>query len=556
MAKVSASSRLVGFFDALLAELGDVYCDTPEKEFAVERFRTRARKRAEFNKPELRHKAFSDFLEINKLVGEKNIRLQSLDINNARLFIETALERYTKSEVPEAIQETLSGDILLRNWRFGPGASNGVSGTHAAVKISQRMTCTARAEPLVAILRKANPYFNCYDAANGSGTAVVSGSRLEAVPKNEDTWRTIAIEPMGNMVLQLAAGRYLEDTLRYIGLDISNQQTKNKRLAKIGSLDGSLATIDMKSASDMIKLELVRLLFPKPWWNLIQKIRSPSTKVQVGKKATEVVDVDLNMVSTMGNGFTFPLMTLILSALIYAYRCRKGGPNLFIDWSQTAVFGDDVIVYSHEYDGICETFESAGFVINKDKSFSTGPFRESCGGDYYLGYDCTPVYVRSLLRDTEIFIAINQIVSWCATHKVFLPGTLIYLKSLLQCRPYLVPEWCSPYSGILTAQCGRRYKYLKIKVERFVYKEDPFMMMLAIAGYIDGLGHNHITKFDTTEVRKTASTEPTFTPRAKCLRVRVKDARLPRGYLDGANPLIRTASQSQFASMQSEAIFG
>lgn len=539
MNTADADCRLDSFFNALLVELGDVYSDTPAKEFAVDRFRGRMRKRADFHKPELKAKAISDFISLNEEVGLKGgPTLDAFDINNASLFITTALERYTKSREPDSIQESFSAKILFDNWRFGPGASNGVKGTHAAEKIEQSMTCTTLAVPLVSYLRRTNPYFNCFDAMNGGGVTVVSGSRLEAVPKNEDTWRTIAIEPLGNMVLQLAAGRYLEDTLRFIGLDISTQQPKNKRLAMIGSVHDSLATIDMKSASDMISTELVLALLPKRWFDLLYSIRSSYCQVE------GLPDVKLNMISTMGNGFTFPLMTLILTSLIYAYRCRHGGPNLFLDWKETAVFGDDVIVPVKECSGVCELFQQAGFVINTTKSFSEGPFRESCGGDYYQGVDVTPPYVRSLREDPDVYVAINQVLSWCGTHKVLLPATLIFLKKCLKRGPYLVPEWMSPFQGILTAQCSTRYKHLQLVVERKFYNEGPFKVMLAVAGYIESFG---LDSKGTEIVR--------YTPRAKRLSVCVKDSRLPRGYLDGADPLTRTARVSSFVSILTEAIF-
>jgi hypothetical protein len=255
---------------------------------------------------------------------------RSLDkevIANAKHFITVMLERFTTSLDPLSIQSTLEVSFLYDNWRYGPGASNGVKGTHTADKIVQDMTCTARCEPLVLRLRSTNPYFVAFDGRKGvSGTRQIRGSRLSTVPKNEDTERTIAIEPSGNMCLQLAAGSYLEGVLRYIGLDIRSQQPKNKAMACRGSLDDSIATIDLSSASDRISLDLVRALMPEKWVALLETLRSPEIAVRSGSSSQEEW-VELNMISTMGNGFTFPLMTLLIVALIYAYRCTRGGPT-------------------------------------------------------------------------------------------------------------------------------------------------------------------------------------------------------------------------------------
>jgi hypothetical protein len=399
-------ARLTTFFTTLLEEL---LASGPQNG-AVHRQVQRARKRARFRREDLRGLAIADFLAINERVGEiqKNSPpSQVLDrriLSNAQYFITNVLERFTSTFDELAIQQPLEMSFLFSNWRFGPGASNGVKGTHTADKISQDMTCTALCEPLVLKLRRSSPYFTARDGHKGvSGTTLIGGSKLTTVPKNEDTERTIAIEPSGNMSLQLAAGMYLEGALRHIGLDIRNQQQKNIAMAKRGSQDGSIATLDLKSASDMISIDLVRALLPCAWFDLLIKLRSPTITVPSdGKAGNEDRQVELNMISTMGNGFTFPLMTLILVALIYGYRCTRGGPSLYIDWSNTCVFGDDIIIPTHEYSGFVDVLTKAGLIVNYDKSYSAGSFRESCGGDFLNGVDVTPFYVKSLVAEPDV----------------------------------------------------------------------------------------------------------------------------------------------------------
>lgn len=517
------SNSLLKLFDVMQDELYRSTARSEESEFARLRLSARARKRASIVKPELAAKTIDAFIASNNLVADVVVRLDQEIIDNAKYFLTIVLERYTKSFDPDSLQETLVTDFLWDNWRFGPGSSNGVKGTHTAEKITQLMTCTAPCESFVRHLRFDNTYFRLYDESCGwSGVSLVNGSRLTTVPKNEDTERTIAIEPLGNMAMQLAAGRYLENTLRYIGLDISTQQEKNKLLSQRGSIDGSIATIDLKSASDMISPMLVRLLMPPEWFRLLMRIRSPSTKLPDGR------EIQLNMMSTMGNGFTFPLMTLLLVSLIYGMRCQSGGPNLRVDWTNTAVFGDDIIVPVHEYQKMTEILEGAGLIVNHDKSFHQGYFRESCGGDYYKGVNVTPFYIRSIRTDPEIYVVINQVLLWCAQNKIWLTKTLAFLIKQLRGSVFIVPEWANSNQGILSATCSRRYKYLSVTpFRRKLRRDHPFEMMLAVGGYIEESDSDHL-----------------FTPRADKQKVKIRAARLPRGYLDGHDPITRTRSVS------------
>ena len=60
------------------------------------------------------------------------------------------------------------------------------------------------------------------------------------------------------------------------------------------------------------------------------------------------------------------------------------------------VYGDDIIVPVDMMEPVAAGLEAFGLRVNSSKSFGTGRFRESCGGDYYEGVWITPVRVRSL----------------------------------------------------------------------------------------------------------------------------------------------------------------
>jgi len=521
-------ARLDSLFQKLSVDLANSNKrDNP----AVQRLALRMRKRAMYNRPELDDAGFAQFLDTNEKVGNFSVRLDQQLVRDAQYFIETILWRYNSTLDDSNIQEHMDINHLFDLWRFGPGASNEVSGTHCAEKIEQAMTCTQSAEDLVVNLRSRSPYFSAFDALNGMGTSLVEGSKLTTVPKNEETVRIIAIEPSGNMALQLAAGQYLTNVLKHIGLDISKQQPINKAYAHRGSIDGSLATIDLKSASDMISPELIRILFPRKWYDLLMKVRSDYTTIKG-------VKVKLNMISTMGNGFTFPLMTLCIVALIYAFRAQRNGPTLYVSWEDTAVFGDDIIVPVTEYVDFCCVLQDAGFVVNTDKSYYTGPFRESCGGDYYEGVDITPFYVRSLESDSDIYVVINQVLSWVIKHKVLTHQTLAFLATLIK-DPLFVPEWSNPDQGILTQQVESRYKFLQPKaIHKKIDVNHFFLMPLAVGGYVFSHGP-----------------DVCYTPRQFKTRYVVRRGRLPKGYLSGYDPRKWTESDSAFSASLSSLFF-
>jgi len=493
-------------------------CELYENNEAVKRLVKRYNKRfPSGNEKPLERAAYDDFLRCNAEVSKPC--LDSFVVNNARVFIERALWRFTKEYV-DVPQSTLDVGTLLSLWKFGPGASNGVKGTHFVDKVKQKWTCTNRAEPIVKLVHYTNPHLKQFFA--DSGTMCIDGSRITTVPKNQEKRRTIAIEPSGNMALQLAAGMYLEGALRRIGIDITTQADINKSLAQSASLGDKLSTIDLKNASDMISIDLVRQLMPHDWSELLQIIRSDEATV-------EGIQHKLNMISTMGNGFTFPLMTLIFVALYYGYRCSVNKQKSFrLDFSEFGVFGDDIILPSDDFCGFCDVLVQAGLVINTEKSYQYGPFKESCGGDFYNGANITPFYIKDLSSKAHVYIALNQVLSWCGIQKVCFYNTLNYLRSLIDGKLFLVPFWSDDYSGVRTSRVPMRYSMLVRKTVSIPFKGDEQLGLLCVlGGYVESpvmkKGLCPGAAYTTRECEKKSS------------YVR-KDTRLPRGFLDGRSP--------------------
>jgi len=98
----------------------------------------------------------------------------------------------------------------------------------------------------------------------------------------------------------------------------------------------------------------------------------------------------------MGNGFTFPLESLIFYAAA-AVCCEK----LQLPLQEVSVYGDDVIVPVGAYELFSSFSSFLGFTVNPVKSFSTGNFRESCGSHYWKGVSTKPLFLVDSLTSTQ-----------------------------------------------------------------------------------------------------------------------------------------------------------
>lgn len=270
------------------------------------------------------------------------------------------------------------------------------------------------------------------------GISVVAGNRTSTVPKRTDIRRTICTEPSLNMFAQLGLGRYFEDFLKAdFGIDLSNQQEVNRNLAHLGSQSGLLATIDLSSASDTISLDMVRWALPAPFMGYIEALRSPVTDLPSGRS------VPLYMVSTMGNGFTFPLQTLLFSSVVSAVYTLKGYKQ--VNSVNFGANGDDLIVKSDCFAMVNRLITLLGFKVNESKSYSVGSFRESCGGDYFDGNPTRGVYIKRLGTLQDRLVAYNRLNLWSTERGIPLPRTLEFLRGGYN---RLVPMWEADDAGI------------------------------------------------------------------------------------------------------------
>jgi len=286
--------------------------------------------------------------------------------------------------------------------------------------------------------------------AKSFGFESVCGSRLSFVPKSRVISRTICTEPVLNMLFQKGIAGVLERRLRQVfHIDLSKQPALNAAMAREGSISGRFGTIDLSSASDSISTKMLECILPAEPLEWLKRCRSPLTTLPGGLK------VDLHMISSMGNGYTFPLQTILFASLVaatyrvFGIRLEYPQKSIFEGvpiFGNFAVFGDDIIVDRRVYSTVSDCLELLGFKVNRDKSFNEGLFRESCGHDYYFGHNVRGVYVKKLLTSGDIYSAINRLNIWSSKHGILLPRAVSYLRT--GCRFLGVPFDESDDAGI------------------------------------------------------------------------------------------------------------
>lgn len=241
-------------------------------------------------------------------------------------------------------------------------------------------------------------------------------NKVSFVPKTATTHRSIAVEPLLNAYVQSGVDSWMRDRLLEWGYDLKDQG-RNAHLAWVGSSLGTLATMDLSAASDSISIALCRAVLPPDWFEFLDCIRSPSYSYRGETHRYEKF-------VTMGNGFCFPLQTLLYAAAVRAAIHYTGCERTH------SVYGDDIIVPTSAFELTKQILNFAGFTVNPDKSFCSGPFRESCGADWYNGLDVRPVYLDyHLSGETQLMIF----------HNVTLRSALT--STFFECVRPLLREW-------------------------------------------------------------------------------------------------------------------
>jgi len=327
-----------------------------------------------------------------KAVAEANFLLceRSCFRTNVRLypFIEDLKDPHCQGGVYDVILRArkIIADILgpcpdLVEGRFGPGATFSDRGALTSVpdKMSNEPAFTPDAWPFLFPWSGTLWASACCDI--GKSPKSVPGNRFMTVPKDATKFRGIAVEPSINVFYQLAYGKVIRSRLRRWGINLNEGQDLHRALARHASRRGDLATLDLKNASDTISRNLVKLLLPSNWYRVLDSLRSKKTLFK-GQFYL------LEKFSSMGNGFTFELETLIFLALIGSISGYDSiGFEVF-------AFGDDLILPTRHSKDVISMLGFFGLEVNESKSFDSGLFRESCGGDFFDGVGVRPFYLK------------------------------------------------------------------------------------------------------------------------------------------------------------------
>jgi hypothetical protein len=363
--------------------------------------------RTSFDKEEL---AIDKFKKFEDLCSQTNSRLKSIFLRPNEKDVNWLLFQKFASKIVSILGE-FSTQEFFDSAYWGPGVSTLIKGdrTSAANKFQHDAGITRDLYPLVKdslplaypgwdkILRPSSLDL-CVDGSDPFPHFEV-GNSIITVPKTSKIDRVIAVEPGINLWFQLSIGQMIRRRLKRSGIDLTDQSS-NQRLAKSSSMSDDLATVDFSSASDSIASELVFKIF-----EVSQHENSPSTswmwlsvmdscRCHYGNLNGKIIR--WNKFSSMGNGFTFDLESLIFYSA--AFVCCK---HMGCDVSKIGVYGDDVIIPSSVYDLFSSFSDFLGFRINETKSFSRGSFRESCGSHYYRGVDCKPVFLEEALSSLQ-----------------------------------------------------------------------------------------------------------------------------------------------------------
>jgi len=350
---------------------------------------------------DLEQAAFEKWLANEHACKKTNLMIQELAFD----------DRLTSDLIPAHVREVISlarKEVLrILGWRppsdlkiaFGPGATMSDIYPYFTVpdKMSSHPTFT----------REAWPYRDDWSSTRwakasevcGKYPREIRGNKYFTVAKDSRSRRSCAKEPSLNSVYQLALGRAMRRRLRDVGIDLDSLPDEHKLMARVASVGGRAVTIDLSSASDTVARLLVKLLLPPLWFTYLDSARSPLTFVKT-KTEGKGRWYHLEKFSSMGNGFTFELETIIFRALCVA-SCDLVGVR-----GEVSVFGDDIIVPTDASSCVLAVLRFFGFTPNPKKTYVSGVFRESCGGDFFNGTGVRPYQMKEEPYEPQHWISI------------------------------------------------------------------------------------------------------------------------------------------------------
>jgi hypothetical protein len=288
-------------------------------------------------------------------------------------------------------------------------------------------------------------------------------SRILCVPKDAKKPRVIAAEPNWNMFAQQNLRGYLERLTRDTipGFISFNDQRPSQDFARRGSIDSSIATVDLSSASDRLSLWLVERMFRfNP--NLLSAIHAVRTRWYKITYPNGDTEYSLfRKAISQGTAITFPLQSICFLLIALASTGEKDLDKAIAKGKgNIRIFGDDICVRTEWYDNLVLLLEYCFLEVNTSKSFHTGFFRESCGGDFYKGDDVTPIKLKCIDYASPRGIQSAR----DSSNEAFVKGfwnLSEHLRSVSRSREVPIDDIRSPSGHGYISFVGHDYRHLK-----------------------------------------------------------------------------------------------
>lgn len=282
------------------------------------------------------------------------------------------------------------------------------------------------------------------------------------VPKTQKTPRIIAMEPTcmqysQQSILELMVHEMVRDNHASHFVS-SEDQLPNREMARFGSRskeENRLATLDLSDASDRVSYQHVLHLLR----------RNTQLRVAVDACRSRKADVPgfgvlrLAKFASMGSALCFPFEALVFCTIVFVgiereLRHRLTMRDIESLYGQVRVYGDDIIVPVRYAKSVVNSLSDFGLIVNRSKSFWNGYFRESCGGDFYDGYDVSVTRIRRMLPSSRRDVS-EVVATVSLRNQLYLAGfeeTVAYLDDYVSGIipfPY-IESLTSPLLGRLT----------------------------------------------------------------------------------------------------------
>jgi len=378
-------------------------------------------------------------------------------------------------------RKVLMGEIIPKH---GPGAT--ADRLRGNAKFMQS-TWTERLESVFPAMENLIPSFR-YHASLAELQFLDPGSeipvRVISVPKTAKTPRIIAIEPTCMQYMQQGL---LEEFVSFAEGDSKwnylqhfmgfTDQTPNQRMACDGSSFGELATLDLSEASDRVSVRLVQSLLMN-YGNLSEAVLATrSTRADVPGHGV----IPLAKFASMGSALTFPIEECVFLCAIFWSVEKELSRRLTMDdiksfIGRVRVYGDDIIIPVDLVQPVVRSLELLGFKVNRDKSFWTGKFRESCGKEYYDGHDVSIFRVRQLLprHRADVPSVLSTISLRNQAYKAGYWGVARWLDSVI--------EGIVPFPNVAeTSEIQGRFSYLGYDTSQ---REDSALQRPLVKGVV------------------------------------------------------------------------